>query len=701
MKRISIVIVIGLACVNLYAQDAQVEQLQPAEQERPAEQAGKDTRKQAADTTTADEIVVSARGYDKPVSSTPGGVGIITGKTIEKTNPVSVSDALEQIPGVYKSSDGSWGSEVSIRGASRDKVILLIDGSRINTATDIGAQFGTLNPLSVEKIEVLKGPISSLYGSGTIGGVVNVITRNGSFTDTPGFRSGITLSGESNAPAFNSYGFTSYNSRSWYVFGSGGYRIHNSYTDGGGTKVINSDFSDAQGTVNMGVKPAANHALEIKTQYYHGWDIGIPGAKDVVPTTAIEAGSPLTRRALVSADYTYKPGNDYWKKSLLHMYWQYLGRSMQINNPSTSTFVKLEPEADHNTYGMNWSNTINAGEQVIVAGSEVWFRTYRGERIKYKVNGTYVKEKPLPDCSFLSAGLFAEDDWTLGDFTLNLGARGDYILVSNDKTYRQTDPLNTANYWSADRVHDYSWNAHMGLTYYIIEQLSTSGLAASGYRAASLEERYKYIALAGGVEKYGNPDLDPERSFFFEYGLHLKTNRVTSNASAYANIMRDLIADIQTSATRYDLQNVNRALLWGTEYDIEVRVIEWIALYGDLTWIRGRDTKKDENLPSIAPLRLTGGVRFHTWFGLAGFFDTVYTAEQNKVPSGYKKSPDWVRLDTGLSYTVKFLEAEHRVFVTCTNLLDTEYYDYLTMSKTGLVFNEPGRSFKTGYSVLF
>ena len=679
MKKVYVIIMLLLASGILYAQE------EPAESKK--------------DKPADDQIVVTARGYDKPVSATPGGVGIVTADEIQKTNPVSVSDALQDIPGVNKSSDGAWGSEISIRGATREKVVLLIDGSRINTATDIGAQFGTINPFSVERMEVLKGPISSLYGSGTIGGVVNVITRTGKFTGTPGFESGIAVSGESNAPGLNTYGFTSYNSSSLYVFGSGGYRTHESYKSGNGSEIDNSGFSDAQGTVNMGVKPAANHTLEIRTQYYRGWDIGVPGAKDAVPATAVKATSPATDRALVSADYSFEPGMDIWKKSLLHMYWQYIGRSMEIQNPSTSPFVKLEPEADHNTYGTSWSNTLGIGDHAIVTGAEIWFRTYRGERIKNRANGTHVKDKPLPDCSFLSTGLFAEDDWSLGDFTLNFGARGDYILVSNDKTYKQIDPLVAANYWSEKKVHDYSWNAHAGITYSIVEQLTTTALAASGYRAASLEERYKYIA--GTVEKFGNPDLDPERSFFLEYGLHLTTDRVKSNASVYANILRDLIAEQQTSATRTDLVNVNKALLWGTEYDIDVKIIKPLSVHGDLSWIRGRDTKNDKDLPSIAPLRLTGGVRYASSFGLSAFFDAVYTAGQDKVPSGIKTSDDWVRLDTGIAWTVKAFQAEHRLFLNCTNLLNSAYHDYLTTSKTGISFDEPGRSFKGGYSVVF
>jgi hemoglobin/transferrin/lactoferrin receptor protein len=138
-----------------------------------------------------DEIVISADGYGKPLTTTPGSIGVLNSEAIMKTGPVSISDALQGITGVYKSSDSGWGSEISIRGTGREKVIMLIDGSRMNTSTDIGAQFGTLNPASVTRVEVLKGPISSLYGSGSIGGVVISILAPVSFRKKAVLKAGL------------------------------------------------------------------------------------------------------------------------------------------------------------------------------------------------------------------------------------------------------------------------------------------------------------------------------------------------------------------------------------------------------------------------------------------------------------------------------------------------------------------------------
>lgn len=646
-----------------------------------------------------DEIVISADGYGKPLTSTTGGIGILTSEDIMRTGPVSISDALQGVTGVYKSSDSGWGSEISIRGTGRDKVIMLIDGSRMNTSTDIGAQFGTVNPASIMRVEVLKGPISSLYGSGSVGGVVNIYTRTGEFLEEPAFKSGINVSYEDNPNGKNVYGFTSYNSAGFYLFGSGSYRNHDNYSDGDSDEIDNSGFNDAEGVLNLGFKPAPGHTFEIRSQYYEGWDIGIPGARDSVPLTASKAEYEKMRRALGSLDYKFVPGSHGWADSKVHLYWMYLKREVCIENSP----LKIQPESENRTTGAQWTNTFIWENNRLVAGIDSWLRTISTDRTRTNVNtGVLVTDDtPIPDAYYFSSGLFAEDDIVLGSLTINFGGRFDGIFTGNDKVYKSEYPASAVVIWEEQDNRDYSWNGHAGANYSCTREFSTAILAASGYRAASLEERYKYIALGGGVERWGDPELKPERSWFFEYSLHYKNPVVRGNVSAYLNFLKDLIAEEQVSSTEYKLKNIDRARIWGAEYDIAVRILERFEIYNNLSYIRGEDTKSNEDLPSIAPLRVVTGIKIDVPYGVSCFTDGTWTAAQKRVPEGLDDSEAWFRLDAGAE--VKFSSAglNNRVYVTCVNLLDKEYYDYLSLSQTGYVFNQPGRTVKCGYSVLF
>ncbi|MDR3237972.1 MAG: TonB-dependent receptor plug domain-containing protein, partial [Spirochaetia bacterium] len=416
-----------------------------------------------------DEIVITARGYGSLLSKTPGGTGVIKSSDIEHMQLNSVSNALELVPGVSKTSDSAWGSEVTIRGASRSNVVFLVDGIRLNTATDVGAQFGTIDPMSVERIEILKGPISSLYGSGTIGGVINVITKNASFADTSSLAGGLNTSYNFNSNGKNLYGFAAFNSESFYAFASGSYRQHDSYEDGGGELMRNSQFEDFQGNINLGFKVNRKNKVELKSQYYQGNDIGIP-AGSAFPNGATVYYDTINR-LLLNIDYTFTPGAEVFKESKLRLSYHGLGRNV-VNYSGQTPVVKLVPEAVHRTFGALWINRIITGTNDITAGADGWLRTLETARTRFKANGETSEDTPIPDSSYLSGGVFAEDNIDLNRFIINLGARFDLIHVENDeaylyKTFFVTPPPSppasgNKKIWNKDKTTEYSWNAHAG-----------------------------------------------------------------------------------------------------------------------------------------------------------------------------------------------------------------------------------------------
>ena len=133
-----------------------------------------------------DPVVVIARGREQPASATPGGVASVYSQEIFSIKPAGISEMASQIPGAYASPDSLWGADINIRGLGRNRIVVLIDGCRVNTATDINAQLGLIDPMDIERIEVLKGPVSALYGSGVLGGVINIITKKGRVCQCPG-----------------------------------------------------------------------------------------------------------------------------------------------------------------------------------------------------------------------------------------------------------------------------------------------------------------------------------------------------------------------------------------------------------------------------------------------------------------------------------------------------------------------------------
>ncbi len=130
-----------------------------------------------------DSIVVTATRTPQPLSRIGSAISVIDALEIEKRQYQFVHDALESLPGVNVSQNGSFGGVASarIRGALSEQTLVLIDGVEVNDPSSPGSgfNFATLDPADIERIEVLRGPQSTLYGSDAIGGVVNIITKRG------------------------------------------------------------------------------------------------------------------------------------------------------------------------------------------------------------------------------------------------------------------------------------------------------------------------------------------------------------------------------------------------------------------------------------------------------------------------------------------------------------------------------------------
>lgn len=138
---------------------------------------------QTAAPSTAPEVVVTATRAPAPLSQVGSSVSVVTVEALQKRQSVSVAEAISELAGVAFSRNGGLGgvTSVRIRGAEADQTVALIDGVKLNDPSSPGGGFNFANLLvgNIERIEVLRGPQSTLYGSQAIGGVVNVITKRG------------------------------------------------------------------------------------------------------------------------------------------------------------------------------------------------------------------------------------------------------------------------------------------------------------------------------------------------------------------------------------------------------------------------------------------------------------------------------------------------------------------------------------------
>jgi len=129
------------------------------------------------------EVVVSATKTEIDPRETGASITVITEKEIEKSGKTTVADLLNHVPGLTVVRSGSFGGNtaVFVRGAKSENVLVLIDGIRVNDSMGIGKDFdfANLQAVNIERIEIIRGPQSTLHGSDAVGGVINIITKKG------------------------------------------------------------------------------------------------------------------------------------------------------------------------------------------------------------------------------------------------------------------------------------------------------------------------------------------------------------------------------------------------------------------------------------------------------------------------------------------------------------------------------------------
>jgi outer membrane cobalamin receptor len=123
------------------------------------------------------DVMVTSTKADRQLRDVAMPIAVVRAEQIDRLAPVSVTNALQSEPGLSLGRDGIWGTTPNVRGLARNHVVALVDGNRIDTANDLRAGLSMIDVNDIERIEVIKGAASSLYGSGAMGGVINIITR--------------------------------------------------------------------------------------------------------------------------------------------------------------------------------------------------------------------------------------------------------------------------------------------------------------------------------------------------------------------------------------------------------------------------------------------------------------------------------------------------------------------------------------------
>jgi len=524
---------------------------------------------------------------------------------INRFRPATAGDALLAVPGVELSKTGPWSSRVSLRGLGGDRVLVMVDGVRVNTERGHGAQTSIVSVDRLDQIELLPGASSAQFGSDAMGGVINLITHRDLFSDQP--RATLSLSTGASQPGagWDQSGRLRFRSGNWgfEAFGSLNGLDHLQAPD---SLIANSGYREHEYGARVQARLGLA-VLDFEHTYHAANDVGLPAFSDA---NGSGGNYPLQSRYAERFEAVV-PGTG--RRPELRMLAVYQGmhtdfnekvvdidsvRSRPVGVSTIATADRMDSPGWSVQPALRWAGTVD----VRMTG-EVQHEETAGPRrttdTQQTMSGAVVNQEQTDGVSIPparrdagSASAFAGRTFRLA--RLEAGLRWDQIRTQAEEV-RDSLPYHRD-------VTDQKLSGEAGLArrFAAVEPYVH---VASGFRGPNLQERYFDNTIHGGMRVFGNPDLVPERSMSYEAGVRIGESwrgRIASvRVSAYRSDVDDLINlkydGINRGLSNFKYINIDRARLDGFELASQFR-FGWLGVGINLAVPRGRDRDTGEKL---------------------------------------------------------------------------------------------------------
>lgn len=494
----------------------------------------------ALDTARGAPIVVTATRSALGAERAPSAVTVLTGEQLRREGITTVADALRQVPGLSLAQTGSYGGMTSlfIRGGESKFTKVLIDGVPVNDAG--GAyDFSTLTTDNVERIEIVRGPASVLYGSDAVAGVVQLFTRPG--TGRPHGELSARGGGYGTREAEGAVRGGSDNTS--FSLGAAKHA-----TDG--VQAFNSGYSNNVGSAMLGLAagPAdAKVSLRYSDVVFH---FPTNGSGQVVDSNAVRRDDRLA-----------------------------VGLDAGIRIvPATELRLIV---SSHDTHGV----TDNQPNGPPAAGRYYYTTADRARRRSGELRAGI----DLPASARLAIGAQVERQWQASGTQSNFGNSAFTATRRTTGTYAQL-LLTPASRHTIALGARYEHNEQFGD--FVTWRSATSLQLAEGTRVrASLGTAFReptFLENFGGAFVIGNPKLSPEHALSLDVGLQQDvTDWATLGATYFSNSFRDLI-DYKYSATEPNYFNLARTRTAGAEVDARVQLPSGLHADAALTYLQTR-----------------------------------------------------------------------------------------------------------------
>lgn len=630
-------------------------------------------------------IQVTASPIATDPLTSPQPVSMKAGEDLAASQAPSLGETLQGLAGVHSWSTGVGIGKPVIRGLSSNRVLVLEDGQRMETQQWGDEHSPNVETEGADRVEVIRGPASVLYGSDAIGGVVNVVHPDlpDAIGRAPLLRGSLQAS----------------------------YGTNNQMPDGAAT------LEGANGGFGYRLSGTARKSDDVQTPHYALWNSGNQAASGS-GTIGYRGGwgslsGSFSHRAehieLTDEDSTATPnqriGTDVGRVDLVRP----LGNARLEASAGyeRSRRREFEDAADTLVSLGLLQNTVTTDIRFHHAPLGQWagILGFSGMHTSFDKFG---EETLIPDSRSDNAGVYVFEQTQRGPWGLSAGLRYDYRKLDVDPDSAIGVAGQTRNYNAV--------TGNFGLLYRIAEPVALVLNVGRGFRAPSSFDLFSDGVHEGttAFEK-GNPTLKNETSLNTDLALRVQTDRVALEVGGFVNAIQDYIYTIPTgtidSASGFQIFDVTQgdARLAGLELGLEYHPIRTIHLAATGDYVHGQNTTTGNPLPNMPPVRFTWTVRYEP-SGIGGFRDPYVQvggeangAQTRLDPAeaafyadafggtGYR-STSYHLMSAGAGLTFGAVNRPIHASVSVKNVTNVAYAEFLSRIKTNAVDPGMGRS---------
>ncbi|ARZ00474.1 outer membrane receptor [Yersinia ruckeri] len=602
----------------------------------------------------ADTMVVTATGFQQRIQDSAASISVVTRQQIENKAYRDVTDALKDVPGVVVTGGGSK-SDISIRGMAAKYTLILVNGKRVDTRSTrpnsdgSGIEQGWLPPLAaIERIEVVRGPMSSLYGSDAMGGVINIITRKVGKAWAGSLRADTTLQEDSKSGDMlqtNAY------ASGPLIDGLLGLKVSGLLSHRSEDKIVNgyNEQRMRNGAATLTLTPDDNNEFDFELGHY-------VQDRNATPGYSIKETDK-------NSDVQYDRNN----YSITHNGYYDFGNSTSYVQRDETRNPSRKMKSVDNVFNTQTSFLLDS--HTLILGGQ-----YRFEEL-YDDNNQLSSAKDLNKLTRWNWALFAEDEWQMtNDFALTGGIRMDQ-----------------------DQNYGTHWTPRLYGVWHLAEEWTLKGGVSAGYRSPDLRQATEnWGQITGGRGDpaiiLGNANLKPETSVSEEIAV-LWDNQADLNAGVtlFNTDFRDKITEVRKctdstgnasgqcvhegSSYKYISEriNVDEATLRGVEATFNWDITEAWTLGTNYTFTQSKQKSGDfagKPLNQMPKHMLNATLDWKTTEDLATWIRANYrgkTSEYLDRTSIGATTPSYTFVDLGANYR---LTKDLRLMGGVYNLLD-------------------------------